>query len=165
MLVRDATPDDVADIGRIYNEGIADRIATLEEDPKDAEDMAAWWAEHAGRYAVLVAETGPGVVVGWASLNRYENACSMAGIADLSVYVGRTARGTGVGAALLTALERRAKTNAFRKIILFALTKNERALGLYVKFGYREIGVFREHGAVDGKYEDVIAMEKLLQPA
>jgi len=162
VLVRDATPDDVADIGRIYNEGIADRIATLEEDPKDAEDMAAWWAEHAGRYAVLVAETRPGAVVGWASLNRYENACSMAGIADLSVYVGRADRGTGVGVALLTALERRAKTNAFRKIVLFALTKNERALGLYVKFGYREIGVFREHGAVDGKYEDVIAMEKLL---
>ncbi len=86
----------------------------------------------------------------------------MARIADLSVYVGRAARGSGVGVALVTALERRAKTNAFRKIVLFALTKNERALGLYVKFGYREIGVFREHGAVDGKYEDVIAMEKLL---
>ncbi len=56
MLVRDATPDDVADIGRIYNEGIADRIAALEEDPKDAEDMAAWWAERAGRGRMGVPE-------------------------------------------------------------------------------------------------------------
>ena len=110
VFVRDASSDDVADIGRIYNEGIADRVATLEEDPKDA-----------GRYGCVVGGTRRAIrgarrgdATGWRRrmgrpLNRYENACSMAGIADLSVYVGRAARGNGVGVALLAALERRAE--------------------------------------------------------
>jgi L-amino acid N-acyltransferase YncA/protein-tyrosine-phosphatase len=165
LLVRNATVDDVPAIGRIYNEGIADRIATLDSDPKDADDMAAWWAEHDERYAVLVAETGARAVVGWASLNPYSHRCAYRGIADVSVYVARDSRGAGVGGTLLAAVERVAKANAFRKMVLFALTKNESALGLYAKFGYREVGVFRDQGMLDGNHVDVTAMEKVLKPS
>jgi L-amino acid N-acyltransferase YncA/protein-tyrosine-phosphatase len=164
-LIRDATADDIADIRRIYNEGIADRIATLDADSKDAGDMAAWWTEHAGRYAVLVAETRTRALVGWASLNRYSQRCAHRGIADLSVYVSRDSRGTGAGAALLATLELRAKTNDFHKIVLFALAKNDSALRLYARGGYREVGIFRDHGVLDAEYVDVTSMEKILRPA
>ncbi len=52
-------------IRRIYNEGIEDRIATLDEDPKTADHIAQWWAAHQDRYAVLVAENAGGGVEGW----------------------------------------------------------------------------------------------------
>jgi phosphinothricin acetyltransferase len=163
--VRSAAAGDLDAIRRIYNEGIADRIATLDEEPKTAADIAAWWSAHADPYAALVAEDESNAVLGWASLNPYSHRCAYRGVADLSVYVGRDARGTGVGSALLAVLEKRAKQNAFHKIVLFALAANAGARALYRKFGYRDVGVFRDQGKLDGAFVDVIAMEKILTPS
>jgi L-amino acid N-acyltransferase YncA len=52
----------------------------------------------------------------------------------------------------------------FHKIVLHALNSNENGKGLYRKAGFVEVGVFREHGLLDGQYVDVIAMERLLRP-
>jgi len=156
---------DLEAIRRIYNEGIEDGIATLDDEPKDEAAIAAWWSEHSGRFAVLVACDGSGSVAGWASLNNYADGCAYSGVADLSIYVARSARGTGVGSELLEALERCAKENAFHKILLFTLTANAHAQALYRKFGYREVGVFRDHGIRNGRFVDVLAMEKILVPA
>jgi phosphinothricin acetyltransferase len=163
-LLRSATRHDAEAVRRIYNEGIADRMATLDTDPKSVEDMAAWWADHDAPHAVVVAEDEAGNVVGWASLNRYSHRCADRRVADLSVYVARERRGTGVGFALLSCLERIAKANGFHKIVLSALTSNDRGHGLYRKAGYADVGIFREHGQLDGKYVDILAMEKILRP-
>jgi L-amino acid N-acyltransferase YncA/protein-tyrosine-phosphatase len=164
LRVRSATAADLGAIGRIYNEGIEDRIATLDEDPKTADEMAAWWSAHQGRDAVLVAEDASGEIGGWASLNPYSHRCAYAGVADLSIYVARGARGTGVGSALLRALEKTAKSHDFHKIVLFTFTFNTGGQGLYRKLGYREVGTFHEMGKLDGNFVDVMAMEKTLVP-
>lgn len=160
--VRGATGADLEAIRRIYNQGIADRVATLDEDPKTEDDIAAWWDVHQERYAVLVAEDARGDVVGWASLNPYSHRCAYRGVADLSIYVARDARGTGVGSVLLRALEDAAKEHAFHKIVLFTFAFNTGGQGLYRKLGYREVGTFREQGRLDGRFVDVMAMEKIL---
>jgi phosphinothricin acetyltransferase len=162
--VRDATIDDLTAVRRICNEGIQDRIATLDNTPKSAGDMRAWWSDHGDRYAVLVAEDKAANVLGWAALNPYSHRCAYNGVADLSIYVARGARGTGVGSTLLGALERRAKEHGFHKIVLFAISGNAGGQGLYRKFGYREVGVFVEQGRLDGRFVDVVAMEKILKP-
>lgn len=162
--VRNATVDDLTAIRHIYNEGIQDRIATLDDAPKSADDMSAWWSDHRDRYAVLVAEDKAANVLGWAALNPYSHRCAYNGVADLSIYVARDARGTGVGSTLLGALERRAKEHGFHKIVLFALSGNSSSQGLYRKFDYREVGVFVEQGRLDGRFVDIIAMEKILKP-
>jgi len=165
LRTRSAELTDLDAIGRIYNEGIEDRIATLDESPKDAADMEAWWAAHSGRYAVLVALDRVDATVGWASLNPYSHRCAYNGVADLSIYVARNARGTGVGSLLLAALEKRAKEHRFHKIVLFTLPFNAQGQRLYRKFGYREVGVFAEQGRLDGAFVDVMAMEKILKPS
>lgn len=159
--IRHAGANDLDAIRRIYNEGIEDRIATLDEEAKSDADISEWWERHAGRYAVLVAERD-GDVIGWASLNPYSHRCAYAGVADLSIYVARTARGTGLGKALLSALHEVAKQNDFYKIVLFTFPFNEAGQRLYRGLGYREVGVFKEQGRLDGRPIDVMAMEKLL---
>jgi L-amino acid N-acyltransferase YncA len=42
-------------------------------------------------------------------------------------------------------------------------TKADLGQGLYRKSGYREVGVFRNQGRLDGTFVDVMAMEKLLR--
>jgi phosphinothricin acetyltransferase len=163
LAVRRATTGDLEAIRRIYNEGIEDRVATLDREPKSLEEIAEWWSTHDGRYAVLVAiDSDEGQVVGWASLNPFSQRCAHANIADLSVYVARRYRGKGIGYSLLTALVQQAKTDGFRKIVLHALDSNENGKRLYRKSGFSEVGVYREHGMLDGRFVDVVAMERLL---
>jgi L-amino acid N-acyltransferase YncA len=161
VAVRKASAADVERIRVIYNEGIEDRIATLDLEPKSSADIAQWWDAHGGRYEVMVAERA-GHLVGWASLNPYSHRCAYDGVADLSVYVARGARGAGVGGALLREIEGRARARDFHKIVLFTLPFNESGQALYRKLGYREVGTFKEQGTIDGKPVDVMAMEKLL---
>ena len=85
-----------------------------------------------------------------------------AGVADLSVYIRRDWRGRGVGSALLKDLNDVARQNDFHKIVLFTFPFNESGQRLYQKMGYREVGVFRNQGKLDGRFVDVMAMEKLL---
>lgn len=161
MLIRAATLDDVVSIRDIYNEGIEDRIATLEIETKSYEYMREWFLQHEGRYKILVAKEGK-QVVGWASLNPYNNRCAYNGVADLSVYITRTHRGKGVGGLLLTAIEDVAKENKFHKIVLFTFPFNLIGQKLYHNKGYREVGIFKNQGVLDGNFVDVMAMEKLL---
>ena len=150
ITTRSASADDLAAITAIYNQGIEDRVATLETQAKSRADVAAWLFPDADtRYPVIVAHEGERVV-GWA------------GVADLSIYVERGARGTGVGTLLLSALEESARQHGFHKIVLFALTHNQAGRALYDKRGFREVGVFKEHGTLDGKFADVVVMEKIL---
>lgn len=161
LVVRPATTEDVASILTIYNQGIEDRIATLETETKDIVYMEAWFQDHQGRFTVMVAEQS-GAVVGWASLNPYSQRCAYKGVADLSIYIDRESRGQGVGSALLEALEHQAKENQFYKIVLFTFPFNQLGQHLYRKLGYREVGVFEKQGLINDTPIDVMIMEKLI---
>lgn len=161
-VVRRASDADVEALRRIYNQGIEDRIATLDVDPKTREGIAEWWEQHTGRFAVLVAVVKEHVV-GWASLNRFSHRCAHADIADLSVYVARDFRGKGIGSNLLHALIQEATECGFHKVVLHALNLNEHGKRLYRKVGFVEVGVFKRHGRIDDRFVDVVAMELLLQ--
>lgn len=161
IRVRPAVAADLPEIARIYNQGIEDREATLESAPKDEAEVREALERRKPRYEFVVAERGA-QILGWASLNPYSHRCAYDGVADLSVYVERAARGTGVGSMLLEKLEGRARAHGFHKIVLFTFPFNAAGQALYRKRGFREVGIFREQGRLDGRFIDVMAMEKIL---
>lgn len=161
VKIRLATLNDIKEVLSIYNEGIEDRIATLEASQKDLKYMIDWFNKHQDRYKVTVAELY-GEVIGWASLNQYSTRKAYDGVADLSVYIKRTYRGKGIGGKLLSTIEAHGIENKFHKIILSTFPFNQLGTGLYKKKGYREVGVFKNHGKLDGEFVDVLIMEKLL---
>ena len=59
--VRLATAADANAIGRIYNQGIEDRVATLETELRTPDERRQWLANRSPRHLVIVAEvTEPG---------------------------------------------------------------------------------------------------------
>ncbi|MDF2556543.1 MAG: family acetyltransferase [Bacillales bacterium] len=161
VLIREATIKDLESILNIYNQGIEDRIATLETEPKDIHYINEWFEQHSNRYKVIVAEQ-EGQILGWASLNHYNNRCAYAGVADLSIYIARAERGKGIGGLLLNEIEDIAKKNNFHKIVLFTFPFNKLGQSLYRKKGYNEVGVFKNQGILDCNFVDVMAMEKII---
>ncbi|MGD6942584.1 arsinothricin resistance N-acetyltransferase ArsN1 family A [Cytobacillus gottheilii] len=162
MLLRRASIEDLNDILEIYNQGIEDRLATFEEDLKDTDYMENWFAVHQGRYAVFVAENADGKITGWASINPYNPRAAYYGVGELSIYIHREFRGTGIGQKLLHVLEDEAKIQNFYKIILFTFPINTLGLSLYRKLSYLEVGLLKNQSRLNGKFVDVMIMEKLL---
>ncbi len=162
--VRPATEADAEVIARIYNQGIADRVATLETEERTPAERAAWLAARDPRHPVLVAERD-GQVVGWGSLNPVSPRPAYRYVADFSVYVERVARGGGVGRALLAALIAEARRLGYHKLVLAAFSFNAAGTALYRRLGFREVGVYREQGVLDGRWVDTVVMELLLDDA
>ena len=161
VKIRTATPADVPAITRIYNEGIRDRLATLETEERTPEERLAWLEARDERHPVLVAER-EGTVAGWGSLNVFNPRPAYMHVADFSIYVGREARGAGIGQALLAALIECARELGYHKLVLAAFPQNAAGMHLYTRFGFREVGVYREQGLLDGRWVDVIIMERRL---
>ncbi len=109
--VRLAAPADAPAIARIYNQGIEERIATFETEPRTPAEIAARLAEKGDRYPTVVVERH-GAVVAWASTGPYRARPAYAGVAEHSVYVERGARGGGAGRAALEGLARKTKRAA-----------------------------------------------------
>lgn len=164
VVVRRATAGDVPAITRIYNQGIADRVATLETEERTEEERAGWLTARDERHPVMVAERD-GAVVGWGSLNVFNPRPAYAHVADFSLYVAREARGTGVGTALLAALEVEARSLGYHKLVLAGFPTNAAGVALYRKMGFREVGTYVEQGRLDGAWVDVVLMEKVFSPS
>ncbi|GGA96028.1 N-acetyltransferase family protein [Macrococcus hajekii] len=161
MNIRHAELRDIPFITEIYNQGIEDGVATLEARGKTEEEMTAWLFDRAERYRVLVIED-ENVVIGWTALQPYRFRAAYEGVAEFSIYIARYQRGRGVGRLLLNALQSEAKENNFYKLLLMVLEINESAYQLYLKSGFRTVGIFEKHGYHNGNFYNVRVMEKLL---
>ena len=161
ITIRDAIRDDAPAIAAIYNQGIADRLATLETEERTPEERLAWLEARGPRHPVIVAESNDRVV-GFGSLNIFNARAAYNYVADFSLYVERSWRNKGVGRRLLQALTERARQLGYHKMVLSAFPFNPAGLALYRKSGFRVVGVYKEQGFLDGRWVDTIIMEKLL---
>ena len=159
--LRLATAGDAPAICRIYNQGIEDRIATLETELRTPDERREWLAGRSPRHPVIVAESD-GAVVAWGSLNVFNARPAYRFVADFSIYVDRSWRGRGTGRALLARLIELAREHGFHKMVLSAFPWNAGGMALYSKLGFRTVGIYREQGMLDGKWVDTVVMEKLL---
>jgi phosphinothricin acetyltransferase len=161
-VLRLANLNDIPRITRIYNEGIEDRIATLETRLRTEEDMIAWLKGRDEKHSVVVVEDESEINVGWASINVFNSRCCYSGVADISIYIQRDKRGMGFGKKLLQYLIQTAKEKDFHKLVLSTFDYNEAGKNLYKSAGFREVGTYMEQGILDGKFVNVTIMEKLL---
>ena len=164
MTVRLACIEHAAAIARIYNQGIAERIATFETEPRTAEDIKRVLAERGDRYPTVVVERD-GEVVAWAGAGSYRARPCYDPIAEHSVYVDRAQRGRGSGRVALEALLAEAERRGFLKLVSRIFPENVGSLALHRKVGFREVGIYRRHGKLDGEWRDCVIVEKLLGEA
>lgn len=156
-----ATLDDAAAIARIYNQGIEERIATFETEPRSPADIARQLTEKGDRFPTVVVERD-GAIVAWAAAGAYRSRPAYAGVAEHSVYVAREARGTGAGLVALDTLSETYRVRGFWKLLSRIFPENVASLALHERAGFRVVGVYRRHGRLDGAWRDCVIVEKLL---
>ena len=166
LALRAARAGDAEAICLIYNQGIEDRVATLETELRNPEERREWVASRGPPHPVIVAESGgapgaagtpsaagspsaAGTVVGWGSLNVFNARPAYRHVADFSVYVERAWRGKGVEHRMLERLIELAREIGYHKMVLATFPTNAG-------------GVYHDKGVLDGQWVDTLIMEKLL---
>jgi L-amino acid N-acyltransferase YncA len=161
---RPARSDDAAAIARIYNQGIEDGLATFETRPRTADEVEGWLEEDVP--VVVGEDDGEVEVVAFAAAHPYRPARECyAGIGEFSIYVAREARGRGAGKATLRALAAECGRRGYWKLLSRVFPENEASLALCRSLGFREVGVYRRHGKLDGEWKDVVIVELLVGEA
>jgi L-amino acid N-acyltransferase YncA len=159
-----ANLEDAPAIARIYNEGIADRLATFETESRTTDDIARVLRDRGERWPTVVVER-EGHVIAWASASEYRARRCYAGVAEFSVYVARDARGTGAGRAAMDALVTECEGRGIWKLLSRVFPENEPSRRLLAKVGFREVGTYRRHAKLDGAWRDTVIVERLIGEA
>jgi len=148
-------PQDWDAVRAIYLEGIATRNATFEQS---APDWEAWDRGHL-TCCRLVARIG-GEVLGWTALSPVSNRRVYAGVAEFSIYVAERARGRGIGTALLKALIEASEREGIWTLQSGIFPENAASLELCRRCGFRIVGTRERIGSMDGRWRDVVLLER-----
>jgi phosphinothricin acetyltransferase len=139
----------------IFLEGIATGNATFQ---KLAPEWQEWDAGHLPHCRLVARRAGE--VVGWAALSRVSARSVYAGVAEVSVYVAERVRGQGVGRLLLGQLVAESENRGIWTLQAGIFPENAASIALHRALGFRVVGVRERLGCMDGRWRDVVLMER-----
>jgi L-amino acid N-acyltransferase YncA/DNA-binding transcriptional ArsR family regulator len=155
VTTRAMTDADLAAVRDIYAEGVATRNATFETEVPTAKTLAAkWLADHR-----WVAELDS-QVVGWTAIAPVSSRECYAGVGETSVYVAATARGRGVGKALLWRQVNEADEGGLWTLQTAIFPENRASIALHHSAGYETLAVRSRIARLDGVWRDTVLLER-----
>ena len=151
-------PEDWERVAAIYREGIASGHATFEIN---VPTFAEWDRAHLAAARLIAHQNGS--IVGWAALTQVSQRRVYVGVAEVSVYVASTARGSGVGRKLLAGLIEESERNGIWTLQAGIFPENTASLALHHAAGFREVGRRERIGKMNGVWRDTILLERRSQ--
>jgi L-amino acid N-acyltransferase YncA len=155
LEIKAMAPGDWPRVRAIYLEGIATGNATFEQS---APEWAKWDAGHLAA-ARLVARSG-NEVLGWAALSPVSSRAVYAGVAEVSIYVGESARGHGVGRELMARLIAESEAAGIWTLQAGIFPENTASIALHERARFRIVGRRERIGQMNGRWRDVVLMER-----
>jgi phosphinothricin acetyltransferase len=161
------TEDDLPAIVGILNYAAANSIAQFDTRPVSVAGRSEWFGRFsaAGPYRLLVARRGD-QVLGYACSQRYRDHEAFRETVEVSIALDVSSRGQGVGTALYRALFDSLALEPSVHVALAGIAlPNEASVALHRKFGFTEVGTFREYAIKNGQYISSAWMQRLCHPA
>src|SRR5688572_30573265 len=160
--IRPGTEDDLPRIVEILNHAAANSSATLAERPTTVAARRDWFRRFSstGPYRLFVARRA-GVVVGYASSQPFRDHEAFRETVEVSIALDPDSRGRGVGTALYRELFAALAGAAVHVTLAGIVMPNDASVALHRKFGFTEVGTFREYAIKNGRYVSSLWMERL----
>jgi phosphinothricin acetyltransferase len=158
--IRPATHDDLRPIVGLYNWAVNQTFATIDSEPLDTEEAAAWWEAH-GKRSRLIVCTDQNGLIGWARLFPWKQR-GFDIVEDL-VYVDPVHHGQGIGHALLTELIKEAQGLGYRTIVATIATDNRAGLALHSRHGFEVVGTIKNAAHKFDRWMDITLVQRSLE--
>jgi L-amino acid N-acyltransferase YncA len=162
-LIRPSREEDVAAIAAIYGHHVLHGLASFEEVPPEAEEIARRRAAIvAGGLPYLVAELS-GRVVGYSYASLFRPRAAYRFTLEDSIYLEEAWTGRGIGRALLAALILRSTELGYRQMVgVIGGRETLPSIRLHRALGFAEIGVLPAVGFKFGRWVDIVLMQRAL---
>jgi L-amino acid N-acyltransferase YncA/DNA-binding transcriptional ArsR family regulator len=159
VTTRAMTEADLSTVRDIYAEGIETRNATFETEVPPVEALSDKWLPGHRWVAEMDAGHGP-EVVGWTGTTAVSERACYAGVGETSVYVTESARGRGVGKALLFRQVTEADADGLWTLQTSIFPENRASIALHHAAGYRTLAVRPRIARLDGIWRDTVLLER-----
>ena len=159
MIIRAGRAGDAKAICALQNAIIRDSLITFTTVEKKPDDIAA---AITGGAPYLVAEQA-GAVIGFATWSAFRGGPGYVHTAEHSVYLTEVAQGQGAGRALMQALEEHAADAGIHVLVAGISGVNAGAIRFHEKLGFELVGRLPETGRKQGRWLDLVLMQKILR--
>jgi len=160
---RDTTDADIPAIREIYAHHVSRGLASFEEIPPDAAELAQRRRAILDKGLPYIAVDLDGKLAGYAYAGPFRPRSAYRFSVEDSIYVAPGLAGRGLGRALLTALiERTTAWGARQMIAVIGDSANAGSIGLHASLGFRMVGTFRSIGFKHQRWVDSVMMQLAL---
>lgn len=118
-------------------------------------------ASHDSENSIILIALENDRIIARAELSGY-GAARIRHRAVFSISVRKDRWNRGIGTEMLQRIVGEAKKMDIKVIELEAITDNARAIALYHKAGFVDIGIYQKYFYVNGTYKDAVIMQKIL---
>ena len=151
-MIRLASPNDLPEIVRIYNEAVEQRFATGDLRPVTVDRRLDWFRDHEPSVFPIYVSDIDGTVRGWCSLSAYRSGReALSGTAEVSYYVRRDSQRQGIGSMLVQHAVAEAPHVGKRILFGIVLERNEPSIRLIKTCGFELWGRLPDVASFDGE--------------
>lgn len=162
LLLRDAAADDAPAIAAIYAPHVLQGVATFEEVPPDAVEMARRFESVCAAGHPFLVATLAGRLVGFCYASAWNERSAYRATVQDSIYVDASLHRRGVGRTLLSSLILRCAAQGRTEMMAGIGGGSPPSVALHAALGFRHIGRAEKIGYKFGRRLDVVYMQRSL---
>ncbi|MEP4379170.1 MAG: N-acetyltransferase family protein [Alphaproteobacteria bacterium] len=163
--MRDACTHDAAAIQAIYATHVLNGLASFEEVPPDAGEMARRMTSIQAKGLPYIVAEREGRIGGYAYASPFRERSAYRYTVEDSVYIAPDALRLGLGRTLLSEVITRCTEAGYRQMIaVIGDSENRSSIGLHTHLGFETIGTMPAVGFKFGRWVDSVRMQRALGP-
>ncbi|MFJ6697301.1 GNAT family N-acetyltransferase [Streptomyces sp. NPDC091272] len=163
VQVRPGVEADLRELTDLYNHFISETPITFDTAPFTLDERRPWLLSHPedGPHRLVVArDARTDRLLGYATSSPFRPKAAFGTSVETTVYCAPDAGGRGVGTLLYDALFEALAKEDVHRAYAGVTHPNEASARLHARFGFTQVGLFREVGRKFGQYWDVAWYEK-----
>lgn len=158
IAFREMLDSDWEAVADIYRQGIETGNATFRQEVPSWE---YWNDAYSKKCRIVAIENGE--VVGWTAILPVSTRCVYGGVNEVSIYISLDHTGKNIGTRLLEELVKQSEENGIWTLQSGIFQENTGSIKIHEKNGFKTIGIREKIGKMNGRWRDVILMERRSQ--
>ena len=154
-MIRPATTQDAGALAALWNPWITDSAITFAATPKTPAEVATLIATRPAFFTTHDLQ-------GFATYSQFRSGDGYATCMEHSIILSPNARGQGLGALLLHAVEAHAKAHGAHQMIAGISAENPAAIRFHARQGYAQTAIIKDAGYKFGRFIHLVLMQKFL---